>query len=816
MDKIIKTTKVYFLRSVLFSTLSVVFILIVTAPVSPSHSISSLSLNFAAALTNGEIAQYLGAPALCGGGAGTVFTGTAGSRHRCTLSDVSAQCQSNPANPSSCNNEDQGILKLIKTCDSSASFWSWDGKSYWCSAEQQNQSAQAAKLLEQVPNCSLNNFSFYKCLWNPGLAALGSFFLSIGAAILEFAGLSFDTMIQVVVIGFGSTLKTLHLTGTTGGISIAWDAFRDLANILIIGMFTFIAISTILGSKEYGYKRLIARVLVIAVLMNFSLLFTEMVIDASNFTAYQLYAQLAGQGGSTSDSKPSLDVAQAFMQPLGITSIWNTGNPLSITKKTKDSTGSGIQALFTGLVGGILLIVVAVVLFYGTILMASRAVVLVVLMLWSVIAFATYLLPNFAESKYGWKGWWEALINCAVFAPVLMLFLSVSLLIIDGVSPNARGGTNLGGVITDPTQLASGGWQIVVTYLITTGLLFVSLKIASHFANTTSGISFSAAAMVAPLALGTRFAGEAWGRRRGRKAEEAAINKRSEAAQIRSSLKPGSDKKLYRKAAKLDRDASKLSKRAQSSFNPMDAKLSKLMMKAGFGSSGFMAGQTPPKEHQELVKAIRQAAAAANAEKSAATPAPAQTNTAAAAGPANAAAQATPAPAQTATAPAQTPAPSTKTNTQTVIEKRIVESGADNAHEESRRQGEMQESKSRIADAAATAQANAVDSGSTEQINRIRDLFKNKMRDQIEVHTNESNPRPDTAPAQHVPLQVDISTNVITHDSTPAINTVTKTETSVPVPNYSGRNIAPTDSAISSPVASKTEISTPPNDGPKA
>jgi hypothetical protein len=457
-------------------------------PISFGQKDIAVDINSANAQSvTGQVAQFLGAPALCGGGVGTVFTGSGGSIHRCTLSDVSAQCQQSPSATGNCTTEDQGILSLISTCSSGASAWSWSGSSYGCSASQTQQSAQASQILKQVPTCSLNNFSFNKCLFVPLLESLGSWFVTIGAYILSIAGALFDTVINVVIVGFGSTLSTLGLTSTNGAINSGWDAFRDLANILIIGMFVFIAISTILGSKEYGYKKLVARVLVIAVLMNFSLLFTKLIIDASNFTAYQFYSQIAGQG--TSGNVAVFDTAGSFLKPIGITSIWNDSQNLG--DAVGQTTGSAMQAFAVGLVGGILLVAIAAVLFYGTILIAARGVVLVVLMVTSAVAFATYLLPNFAGSKYGWKGWWEALINCAVFAPVLMLFLSLSLMILRN-APIPSSGNNLGTIIGNPAQLsASGnvGWEIIMTYIFTLGLLYVSLKISSTFASSTSGMN---------------------------------------------------------------------------------------------------------------------------------------------------------------------------------------------------------------------------------------------------------------------------------------------------------------------------------------
>ena len=246
-------------------------------------------------------------------------------------------------------------------------------------------------------------------------------------------------------------------------------------------MFTFIAICTILGIKEYGYKKLVSRVLIIAVLMNFSLLFAKLVIDGSNFTAYQFYSQM--NGGQAA----SPDIAAAFLKPMGITSVWNDTKKL--TDAIGQTTNSGGQAFLFGLVGGILLLMIALVLFYGVILMAARGVALVIIMLTSAVAFATYLIPSFAGSKYGWKGWWEALINCAVFAPLLMLFLYIAQLLLGAVTPNS---VNLGSIISDPTQLSStSAWTTIMTYIFTVGLLFVALKISSTFASMAGGLSLS-------------------------------------------------------------------------------------------------------------------------------------------------------------------------------------------------------------------------------------------------------------------------------------------------------------------------------------
>jgi hypothetical protein len=94
------------------------------------------------------------------------------------------------------------------------------------------------------------------------------------------AGMFFNWSIKVTVINFTGLFYTPAVNEAVGQV---WTNLRDLANIFIIGLFVFIAISIILGLQEFGQKKLIARVVVVAILINFSFLFTQIAINASNF-----------------------------------------------------------------------------------------------------------------------------------------------------------------------------------------------------------------------------------------------------------------------------------------------------------------------------------------------------------------------------------------------------------------------------------------------------------------------------------------------------------------------------------------------------
>src|SRR3989338_4012897 len=158
---------------------------------------------------------------------------------------------------------------------------------------------------------------------------IGTALIAVTAWLLAAVGLLFNLLVDHTIIAFGYLFNST----VQGAIGTAWSAFRDVANIVIIGMFVFIAINMILGVKEFGEKKKVARVLIIAVLLNFSLLFTKVIIDASNFTAMQFYkmSQLSSEGESGSLSFTTFEkkgISGQFIDLLGLKTLDETKNAL--------------------------------------------------------------------------------------------------------------------------------------------------------------------------------------------------------------------------------------------------------------------------------------------------------------------------------------------------------------------------------------------------------------------------------------------------------------------------------------------------------
>jgi len=359
-------------------------------------------------------------------------------------------------------------------------------------------------------------FNLPICIVRASLAGIGSFFMWFGVKAVVLAGGLFELMLDYGIIKFGAMLKNIE-----SGINDGWTALRDIANIIIIGLFVFIAVNIILGVKDFGDKKRVAHVLIVAVLINFSLLFTKVIIDASNFTAYQFYNSMAKKervGGTTIESAPLPDatkqkddsvngIAGRFLGILGVDGI---SKSYDLIRKAQESQDSALIGFGYGLLMLILLLATAFVFLYGAFLIASRAILLIFLMLTSAVAFAAWLIPQ-QYVQGGFSKWWESLLKAAFFAPILMALLWITVIVSDTlvVASKAEGGYaangSLGGLAGSAANSANLGQ--LFNFVIVLGLLFAAFATASAFSKTISGFRYAQAGVGGALVGASRIAG---------------------------------------------------------------------------------------------------------------------------------------------------------------------------------------------------------------------------------------------------------------------------------------------------------------------
>jgi hypothetical protein len=127
--------------------------------------------------------------------------------------------------------------------------------------------------------------AFYPIAWLFYKLATG-----VGGIISGLGALMLDLSIQLTVIEMGTLLGPGSELGKN--VQALWKTVRDIINILFIFGFIYIGIKTILDSQKSETRRTLGMLIVAALIINFSLYITEVVIDFSNIAATQVYQQI--------------------------------------------------------------------------------------------------------------------------------------------------------------------------------------------------------------------------------------------------------------------------------------------------------------------------------------------------------------------------------------------------------------------------------------------------------------------------------------------------------------------------------------------
>src|SRR3989344_3799838 len=139
-----------------------------------------------------------------------------------------------------------------------------------------NSSGKAVDAPASDFGCDLPGVGFSKCVaavvyWiGPGIASIVA---SIGAYFFSI----------VVQLSLNSTAYALDF------LSTGWTTVRDIANMAFIFILIYMAIMIMLEAETSGTIKTLAIVIVFAILINFSFLFTRVVIDTGNIAAVQFY-----------------------------------------------------------------------------------------------------------------------------------------------------------------------------------------------------------------------------------------------------------------------------------------------------------------------------------------------------------------------------------------------------------------------------------------------------------------------------------------------------------------------------------------------
>lgn len=255
-------------------------------------------------------------------------------------------------------------------------------------------------------------------------------------------------------------------------VAVGWVVTRDLANMFFIIFMLIIAFDTIIrgGDSTYGYRKTLRRLLIMAIVINFSKTICGIFIDMSQVL---LLSFVNGFKAAAAGN---------FFTAFGINKL------LDLAKDGGDyKFGMVLAMLFAFIIATIAACIMLIML----VMMLFRIVTLWVLIILSPIAFLTSSFPLSSTNYYA--DWWKMFKANLTSGPIVAFFIWLALAVAQGggsvatdhwqpsstASQQEQAGRSTFQGTSIPTAAADGS-DTILSLLITISILLAGLKTASE------------------------------------------------------------------------------------------------------------------------------------------------------------------------------------------------------------------------------------------------------------------------------------------------------------------------------------------------
>lgn len=353
----------------------------------------------------------------------------------------------------------------------------------------------ADRVIGQMLSCKWTNpvSWFTDCM----VMAFNNIIYRPSAFILEISAKVMDMFI-------GFSVSNFFYGDTITFIEEGWRIVRDVSNILFIFILLWTAFNIILRvNHHFNANRVITQLIIIGLLINFSLFFTRVIIDAGNIGARVFYNAITTVGDDDFKQIKSADgnngvsvksLSGGIAEGMQITRILTPG----IAGKILAGGGGAGMVFLLLLIGVIMNVIAAWIFFQSAFFFIGRIITLWAAMIFSPFALTSTILPQLSQvPKIGWGVWLKNLLSAAFGA---MFFLFFIFLILKFINSKFLQG------IAENYDSISGGTVLAVVllqFLFIIGLIKAAKSIASIMAGEFGG------ALAAGLEGATKFLGGA-------------------------------------------------------------------------------------------------------------------------------------------------------------------------------------------------------------------------------------------------------------------------------------------------------------------
>jgi len=233
-------------------------------------------------------------------------------------------------------------------------------------------------------------------------ARAGGWATDIMSGILSIFVWALGVILGLVLSGLIAIAGYQHFIDSQA-VVLGWVLVRDICNMFFVVVLMIIAFGTILHLEEYNYKKWLPKLILMAVLINFSKTICGILIDVTQVAMLTFVNAFKDIGGGNATDM------------LGIQDI--------VTLAASDA-GEASAVVGAYVLGVIYLIVAIVVIVTMMMMLAMR---LVMIWIYVVLSPAAYLLAAFPGGQKYSSQWWSEFTKNLIVGPVLAFFIWLSL-----------------------------------------------------------------------------------------------------------------------------------------------------------------------------------------------------------------------------------------------------------------------------------------------------------------------------------------------------------------------------------------------------
>lgn len=276
----------------------------------------------------------------------------------------------------------------------------------------------------------------------------------------------------------------------SAAVTYGWTIVRDFANMFFVLILLVIAFATILRVESYNLKTWLPKLVIMAILINFSKLICGVIIDFAQVIMLTFIGAVKEITGGT------------MIELLGVSKILEFNE-----SEVEDIEVSGWTILSSVILGVIMMIVAVVVIVVMLMMIIVR---MVMIWIYIVLSPLAYLLASFPQGKKYSERWWSDFSKNVIVGPIIAFFLWLSFASLGGVEGSAemeKMGPAVAGVDVDSSSVSAtittaGSFEHMIKFLVSIGMLVGGLMIAQEMGGMAGKIAGKGLAKLQSMGAG--------------------------------------------------------------------------------------------------------------------------------------------------------------------------------------------------------------------------------------------------------------------------------------------------------------------------